>query len=134
MAAAHRLARRLATVRTGEGEPAPEATRSALRSVISNCIYGVDINPMSVELCKVSLWMEALEPGKPLSFLDAHIQCGDSLVGVEPNLDISEIPDEAFNPAFGDDRVTASALRNATSANAAEATPIKQVNWDCVLK
>ena len=66
---------------------------------------------MSVELCKVSLWMEALEPGKPLSFLDAHIQCGDSLVGVSPNLDISEIPDEAFNPAFGDDKATASALK-----------------------
>ena len=52
--------------------------------------------------------MEALEPGKPLSFLDAHIQCGDSLVGVSPNLDISEIPDEAFNPAFGDDKAAAS--------------------------
>ncbi len=111
VAAAHRLARRLAAVRTGEGEPAPEALRSALRTVISNCIYGVDINPMSVELCKVSLWMEALEPGRPLSFLDAHIQCGDSLVGVSPNLDISEIPDEAFNPAFGDDKITASALK-----------------------
>ena len=119
VAAAHRMARRLATVRTGEGEPAPAAMRSALRSVISNCIYGVDINPMSVELCKVSLWMEALEPGKPLSFLDAHIQCGDSLVGVSPTLrpgsgqglDISEIPDEAFNPAFGDDKATSSALK-----------------------
>ncbi len=111
IAAAHRLARRLAQLRTGEGEPAPEAMRAAMREVISNCIYGVDINPMSVELCKVSLWMEALEPGKPLSFLDAHIQCGDSLVGVSPNLDISEIPDEAFNPAFGDDKATASALK-----------------------
>lgn len=111
VAAAHRLARRLASIRTGEGEPAPEAMRSALRAVISNCIYGVDINPMSVELCKVSLWMEALEPGKPLSFLDAHIQCGDSLVGIAPGLDISEIPDEAFNPAFGDDKATASALK-----------------------
>ena len=111
VAAAHRLARWLASVRTGEGEPAPEAMRSALRSVISNCIYGVDINPMSVELCKVSLWMEALEPGKPLSFLDAHIQCGDSLVGVSPNLDISEIPDEAFNPAFGDDKATSTSLK-----------------------
>ncbi len=111
VAAAHRLARRLAAVRTGEGEPAPEAMRAALREVISNCIYGVDINPMSVELCKVSLWMEALEPGKPLSFLDAHIQCGDSLVGVSPNLDISEIPDEAFNPAFGDNKATAAALK-----------------------
>ena len=111
VAAAHRLARRLASVRTGEGEPAPESMHSALRAVISNCIYGVDINPMSVELCKVSLWMEALEPGKPLSFLDAHIQCGDSLVGVSPNLDISEIPDEAFNPAFGDDKATSTALK-----------------------
>ncbi len=111
VAASHRLARRLASIRTGEGEPAPEALRSALRAVISNCIYGVDINPMSVELCKVSLWMEALEPGKPLSFLDAHIQCGDSLVGVAPGLDISEIPDEAFNPAFGDDKATAAALK-----------------------
>jgi len=111
IATAHRLARRLAQLRTGEGEPAPEAMRAAMREVISNCIYGVDINPMSVELCKVSLWMEALEPGKPLSFLDAHIQCGDSLVGVSPNLDISEIPDEAFNPAFGDDKATSSALK-----------------------
>jgi hypothetical protein len=111
VAAAHRLARRLAAVRTGEGEPAPEALRSALRAAISNCIYGVDINPMSVELCKVSLWMEALEPGKPLSFLDAHIHCGDSLVGVSPNLDISEIPDEAFIPAFGDDKFTAAGLK-----------------------
>jgi N-6 DNA Methylase len=111
VAAAHRLARRLATVRTGEGEPAPPAIRAALRAVISNCIYGVDVNPMSVELCKVSLWMEALEPGKPLSFLDSHIQCGDSLVGVSPDLDISEIPDEAFDPAFGDDKATASGLK-----------------------
>jgi hypothetical protein len=111
VAASHRLARRLASIRTGEGEPAPEAMRSALRAVIANCIYGVDINPMSVELCKVSLWMEALEPGKPLSFLDAHIQCGDSLVGVAPGLDISEIPDEAFNPAFGDDKATSTALK-----------------------
>jgi hypothetical protein len=116
VAAAHRLARRLATIRTGEGEPAPEALRSALRSVISSCIYGVDINPMSVELCKVSLWMEALEPGKPLSFLDAHIQCGDSLVGVGPGLDISEIPDEAFNPAFCDDKATSSALKKRNKA------------------
>ncbi len=55
--------------------------------------------------------MEALEPGKPLSFLEAHIQCGDSLVGLSPNLDISEIPDEAFNPAFGDDKATSTALK-----------------------
>ena len=111
IAAAHRLAKRLATIRTGTGEPAPEATRTALRDVIAKCIFGVDINPMAVELCKVSLWMEALEPGKPLSFLDAQIKCGNSLIGVGPGLDISEIPDDAFRPAFEDDKVTATALR-----------------------
>ena len=111
IAAAHRLAKRLASLRTGTDEPPPEATRTALRDVIGHCINGVDINPMAVELCKVSLWMEALEPGKPLSFLDAHIKCGNSLVGVGPGLEIDEIPDDAFRPAFGDDKPTATALR-----------------------
>jgi hypothetical protein len=111
IAASHRIARRLAAVRSGDDEPSPTATRAALREVIAHCIYGVDANPMAVELCKVNLWLESLAPGKPLSFLDAHIQCGDSLVGVSPGLDIREIPDEAFNPAFGDDKATASALK-----------------------
>ena len=81
IAAAHRLAKRLAIVRSGEDSPSPLVYQAALRDVISHCIYGVDINPMSVELCKVSLWMETLQPGKPLSFLDHHIQCGNSLIG-----------------------------------------------------
>ncbi|GHO84908.1 Eco57I restriction-modification methylase domain-containing protein [Dictyobacter formicarum] len=104
VAAAHRIAKRLAAVRTGEEEPAPEARRHALRDVVSKCIYGVDINPMSVELCKVSLWMEAIEPGKPLSFLDAHIQCGNSLLGTTPALLKRGIPNEAFEPIEGDDK------------------------------
>lgn len=119
IAAARRIARRLAQLRSGDEEPSPEITRTALREVIQHCVYGVDINPMSVELCKVNLWLESIEPGKPLSFLEAHIQCGDSLVGVAPGLDISEIPDEAFNPAFGDDKVTASALKKRNKAERA---------------
>ncbi len=111
IAAAYRLARRLASLRSGDEEPSPTMTRTALREVVAHCVYGVDINPMAVELCKVNLWLEALDPGKPLSFLDAHIQCGDSLVGVGPGLDISEIPDEAFTQAFGDDKVTSFALK-----------------------
>ena len=59
---------------------------------------------MAVELCKVSLWMEALEPGKPLSFLDHHIQCGNSLLGATPALLRRGIPDEAFEPIEGDDK------------------------------
>ncbi len=52
-------------VRSGEEEPSPGVYRTALRDVIGRCLYGVDANPMSAELCRVSLWLEALEPGKP---------------------------------------------------------------------
>lgn len=103
IAAAHRMAKRLAQARTGDAEPSPEAVRHALRDVVGRCIYGVDINPMAVELCKVSLWMEAVEPGKPLSFLDHHILCGNSLLGTTPALIKKGIPDEAFKPIEGDD-------------------------------
>jgi hypothetical protein len=91
-------------VRTGEEEPTPEAQRKALRDVIGHCVYGVDVNPMAVELCKVSLWMEALEPGKPLSFLEHRIQPGNSLLGATPALLAQGIPDEAFTPIEGDDK------------------------------
>ncbi len=109
--AGRRLARHLARIRTGDDEPAPEASRAAMRDVARHCLYGVDINEMAVELCKVALWMETLQPGKPLSFLDKNIQCGNSLLGVAPGLDISEAPDDAFQPLTGDDRKTATALR-----------------------
>jgi hypothetical protein len=104
IAAAHRMANRLAAVRTGDEEPSPEAVRKALRDIVGRCLYGVDINPMAVELCKVNLWLEALEPGKPLSFLEHHIQCGNSLLGATPALLKKGIPDEAFEPLEGDDK------------------------------
>ncbi|MGG6268523.1 Eco57I restriction-modification methylase domain-containing protein [Leptolyngbya sp. AN03gr2] len=107
-AAAHRMAKRLAAIRTGEEEPAPEAIRTALRQVIGRCIYGVDVNRMAVELCKVALWMEAMEPGKPLPFLEHHIQWGNSLIGATPALMAQPIPDVAFNPIKGDDKAICS--------------------------
>lgn len=112
IAAAHRLAKRLAMVRSGEEEPTPSVVRTALRDVIGNCLYGIDINPMSAELCKVSLWMEALEPGKPLSFLDHHIQVGNSLLGATPELLRDLIPDAAFTAKEGDDKARCTSLRN----------------------
>jgi len=111
IAAAHRIAHRLAAAVSGESEPPPEALRAALRRVIGRCIYGVDINEMAVELCKVGLWLEALEPGKPLSFLDHHIQCGNSLLGATPELMAAGIPDEAFVPIEGDDKTVCSAAK-----------------------
>ena len=104
IAAAHRMARHLARVRTGETEPGPEDYQHALRDIIGHCVYGVDINPMAVELCKVSLWMEAIEPGRPLSFLEHHIRCGNSLLGTTPALLSRGLPDDAFKPIEGDDR------------------------------
>lgn len=111
IAGSHRLAKRLAAVRTGDEEPGPDAVRKALRDVIGRCIYGVDVNPMAVELCKVSLWLEALEPGKPLSFLDHHIRCGNSLIGAVPELITDGLPDEAFKPIAGDEAAACTALK-----------------------
>ena len=111
IAATHRIAKRLAAIRTGDAEPSPDALRKALRDVVGHSIYGVDLNPMAVELCKVSLWLEALEPGKPLSFLERRIICGNSLLGTTPKLLEQGIPDEAFEPIEGDDKKVASALK-----------------------
>lgn len=113
VAAAHRLARRLASVRTGDLEPAPEAVRHALREVVGHCLFGVDVHPMAVELCKVGLWMEALEPGLPLAFLDGHVVCGNSLLGTTPALLDAGIPDDACKVLEGDDREVAASWRQA---------------------
>lgn len=116
LAAARRLGKELARIRTDEDEPAPDAIREAVRDVISHCIYGVDKNPLAVELCKVALWLEAHCEGKPLTFLDHHIRCGDSLVGIA-GLDALKngIPDEAYQPLGNDDRALA---RQAKKENA----------------
>ena len=62
------------------------------RMVLKRCVYGVDKNPMAVELAKVSLWLHTFTVGAPLSFLDHHLRCGDSLFGawVRPTLDDAE--------------------------------------------
>lgn len=111
LAAANRIAKRLAAIRTGDDEPSPEALRTALRDVVGHCLYGVDANPMAVELCKVSLWMEALEPGRPLSFLDHSIAHGNSLLGATPELIDGGIPDDAYKPILGDEKAIAAAWK-----------------------
>ncbi|GHE94481.1 SAM-dependent DNA methyltransferase [Streptomyces griseoluteus] len=111
VAAARRIAKRVAAVREQNPEPTIDAVRHALHEVVARCIYGVDLNPMAVELAKVSLWLEALEPGKPLGFLDAHIKHGNALIGATPALLANGIPDDAFKPIEGDDKKIASAIK-----------------------
>ncbi len=104
LGAARRMATRVAQLRNPD---APDYN-AAMRDVVRNCVHGVDRNPMAIELAKVALWIESVEPGKPLGFLDANIQCGDSLLGVFDLKALDEgIPDDAYKPLTGDDKDTA---------------------------
>ncbi len=112
LAAARRLGKELARVRTGEHQPGLEHIRPATRDVIQNCIYGVDLNPLAVDLCKVALWIEGYNKGYPLSFLDHRIKCGNSLVGVM-DLDCLQagIPEGAYTAVTGDNKAVATKLK-----------------------
>jgi hypothetical protein len=112
LGAARRLADAVARLDMEGDLPDEAARRRALREVVRRCIFGVDRNPLSVELCRTALWIEAIEPGKPLSFLDAHIKCGDSLIGVgDLKVLKAGIPDEAFKELTGDDKAYCRDLR-----------------------
>ena len=107
LAAARRIATRLARIRA-EGTPSTEDFRHALRDVARCCIHGVDRNPMAVELTKVALWIETVDPGLPLGFFNAQIRPGDSLLGIFDLKALQDgIPDAAYKPLTGDDKDTA---------------------------
>lgn len=121
LSAARRIATELARVRTNEDQPTPTAMRQATRDVIKNCIYGVDKNPLAVELCKVALWLESHNPGDPLGFLDHHIKCGDAIVGLAHREELDKgIADEAFKTLPGDDKDIASSFSKRNKAERKE--------------
>ena len=112
LAAARRLAAEIARIESGADSPEEGDRRRALREVVRRCIHGVDRNPFAVELCKAALWMETVEPGKPLTFLDAHVRPGDSLVGVfDPAVLDEGIPAGAYKPLTGDEKAACTDLR-----------------------
>ncbi len=118
LAAARRIATALAVVRTGEEQPSPSAYRAALRDTIRHCIYGVDVNPLAVELCKVALWLEAHNPGQPLNFLDHHVKCGNAIVGFARHEELAKgVPTEAFKTLPEDDREVAARYRKWNKEN-----------------
>ena len=110
LAAARRLADRVARIRAG-GTPTPDDYQHALRDVVRRCIYGVDMNPLAVEICKVGLWMESIDPGLPLTFLESHIRCGNSLIGTSRALMGEQVPDAAWTVLEGDDKKVTKALK-----------------------
>jgi hypothetical protein len=113
LSAARRLALEIARVQTDEDQPNPMAVRKAIKQVVRQCIYGVDKNPLAVELCKVALWLETHNPGEPLNFLDHHIKCGDAIVGLAHRDELEKgIPDEAFKTLPGDDKEIAKTFRD----------------------
>ena len=121
VAAAKRMAKRLAGVRTGEVEPSPEHIQKALRDVIAHCIYGVDLNPTAVELCKFSLWLESMDHGRPLSFLENRIKYGNALLGATPAAIEKGIPDEAFAVLEGDDKAVVAGQKKQNKRERSEA-------------
>lgn len=105
LAAARRLAERLAVLRTQDDTVKPQNYRHALHEVINKCIFGVDRNPMALELARTALWLEGFEEGVALSFLDHHLQCGDALIGLTDLNQLQHgIPDAAFKSLSGDDK------------------------------
>jgi len=113
VAAASRIARRVAEAR--EGDRSPDALRRAMREVVGSCIYGVDVSGEAVERTKDRLRLAADVPGLTLPFLDGRVRQGNALIGASPDLIESGIPDEAFRPAGGDDRGHARSLRRANA-------------------
>ncbi len=116
LSAARRIGFELAKVRSKEDQPTPSLLRVAIRDVINHCIYGVDLNPLAVELCKVALWLEAHQPGEPLNFLDHHIKCGNAIVGLAHFEELKNgIPTEAFKTLPGDNKEVAATFRKANA-------------------
>jgi hypothetical protein len=121
LAAARRLAEKLAQLRSIEGGQdgavKPQDYRHALRDVVTRCIYGVDRNPMAIELARTALWLESYEEGRPLGFLDHHLQVGDALLGLTDLKALERgIAKDAYRPLSGDNKDVCKQLAKANAA------------------
>ncbi len=109
--AARMIAHRLASVQSRDEEPKTYTYKAAIREVIRRCVFGVDLDPVAAELCRMALWIEADDPDLPLIALREKIRVGDALLGTTPQLMAGGIPDEAFILHEGDDPKAATQLR-----------------------
>ncbi|MBN8517095.1 MAG: N-6 DNA methylase [Candidatus Accumulibacter sp.] len=112
------IALQRAAVERDGGVPTPLDLRHARRDVVSRCLFGIDKNPMAIQLAKTALWLEAYTPDLPLSFIDHHLRVGDALLGVlDPKVLENGIPDEAYGALSGDDKAVASLLKKQNKAD-----------------
>ena len=81
-------------------EPLPRDTEArtivARRLIAERCLYGVDLNPLAVELAKLSIWLVTLAKGRPFGFLDHNLRCGDSLLGIHR---LDQLTQLSMNPS-----------------------------------
>ena len=99
------------------------------RMVLKRCIYGVDLNPMTVELAKMSLWLHSFTMGAPLSFLDHHLRCGDSLVGgwlAQTAADITTAGGGFANYVFAHTTAAAAGIHAIEQLNDADLADVKE--------
>ena len=98
------------------------------RMILKRCVYGVDKNPMAVELAKVSLWLHTFTVGAPLSFLDHHLRCGDSLFGewIGPAMqELSERYGLLINPAVQQARAAVAGMRRVEELTDADISEVQ---------
>ncbi len=128
LAAARAIAHDVARCANAGDEPSLAQQRAARRDVISRCIFGVDLNALAVDLCRMALWLEGHVPGMPMAFLEDRIRQGNALLGTRRALLSNGIPAGAFTPVTGDDPVVAGRLRRANQQSALQ--PRLPLRWD----
>ena len=99
------------------------------RMVLKRCIYGVDKNPLTVELAKVSLWLHSFTVGAPLSFLDHHLRYGDSLVGLrvaEATEDLRKMASMFLDSAIAAAEVAAEGMQRIEERSDADVAEVRE--------
>ncbi|MBK05490.1 MAG: hypothetical protein CL920_35200 [Deltaproteobacteria bacterium] len=119
--AAQRLTLSLASIRSeDEFEIAHDVWVQAYRDVVGHCLFGVCDDAILLDICKLCFWLEALLPGRPLLFLEHHLQSGNALLHTSPHLMDIGIPDAALQPLRGDEKKVAHSLKKRNRKEADE--------------
>lgn len=126
VAAARRLTRRVAQLRSIRRI----STLTTARDVVQRCLYGVDIDPTSVNIARLALWMEAGRPANVDENWPGNLRVGNSLCGATASLVQQGIPDAAYEPVTGDDQKISAELRKTNRAERGDRVSLDPQAWD----